>query len=322
MKIKKEYSALVLIIIALSIYLILQGKDSTHFELPEMAPPAGGDITKLEFSSGNGSVTLERSDDMWTILPGGYAADGSLVGKMISAVEGFDIVTLASESGNYSVYDLDEDGKIALEVFSGEKKVLSLEIGKRASTYRHTFVRIGGEPGVYQAKGDLRGAFELDVEKLRDKSVFRADKEMITAFSVDGEEGGFELRAGARPEDPDVQGQATSVPGSAGKVWQGPDGTPVDDVAAGRFLSSLADIRCDRFINDMEEGGLGDPVFSVSVTAGPADTLTIFGIREEGYPAVSSQNEYPFFLSKWKAEQIINGAKELRPAPAGDSGGE
>ena len=48
MKIKKEYVILVVIIVALSLYLILRDRDRTHYQLPTVSKIAGKDISKIE----------------------------------------------------------------------------------------------------------------------------------------------------------------------------------------------------------------------------------------------------------------------------------
>ncbi|MBN2184539.1 MAG: DUF4340 domain-containing protein [Candidatus Krumholzibacteriota bacterium] len=320
MKIKKEYSVLVLIILVLFTYLILRGTDRTHFELPGITPPSSGDISRLVFSSGKGSVTLERRDGLWRILPEEYIADRSLVEKMSAVVSGFSITTLASESGSYAVYDLEGDKKIKLDVYCGEEKALSFEIGKKASTNRHTFVRLDGKKGVYQVTGDFRSAFDLGLDRLRDKSVFNAEKDQITAIRIIGAEGPIEVIKSTDPRYAGVDARDAEEIDSGKSVWQTADGTPLEEGAVSRIVSSLSNIRCEGYIDGMTKGDLKDPVFSMIVYAGAADTLSIFETDEERYPAVSSQNEYPFFLPKWKAEQIIKGACGLLPADSEDPG--
>ena len=319
MKVKKEYSVLVLIILVLSAYLILRKADRTHYELPEITPPAGEDISKFVFSSGKETVILERTDDLWRILPEGYIADKSLVDRMSDAVAGFAITTLAAESSNYAVYDLEGDKKITLDVYCGEEAVLSFEVGKKASTNRHTFVRFNGKPGIYQVTGDFRSAFDLDKERLRDKAVLTVDKDQITALKIIGGEGTVEVLK--NPDPPAAGGESQErEPGvSAISEWQTAGGIPVEEGAVSRIVSALVNIRCDSYINDMTKDDLKDPVFSVIVYTGAAATLSIFEMKEDKYPAISSQNEYPFFLPKWKAEQIMKGAEDLLPLDIGDS---
>ncbi|MBN2069935.1 MAG: DUF4340 domain-containing protein [Candidatus Krumholzibacteriota bacterium] len=310
MKIKKEYSILILIIAVISVFLIARKKDRTHYELPGITPPASGEISKFVFSSAEDTVVLERNDDKWRILPEGYIADRSLVDRMIEAASGFSITTLVAESGNYATYDLEDDQKISLEVYSGEEKRLSVEVGKKASTNRHTFVRLEGRSEIYQAKGNIRNVFDQDREKLRDKTVFTVNKDEVVSLKVLKGSEPFDIIRNPGYIPPGTGDSGEEAPGSAGK-WQGGDGSVIDEATVSRIISSIASIRCDSYINDIKKDDFSVPVFSVTVNTGIAQTLSLYEGDEERYPAVSTQSEYPFFLSKWKAEQIIKGAEKL-----------
>ncbi len=319
MKVKKEYSVLVLIILVLSAYLILRKADRTHYELPEITPPAGEDISKFVFSSGQETVILERNDDIWRILPEGYIADKSLVDRMSEAVAGFSITTLAAESSNYALYDLEGDKKIILDVYCEEKAALSFEIGKKASTNRHTFVRFGEKPEIYQVKGDFRSVFNPDKGKLRDKTVLTIDKDQVTALKILSGKGPIEVMKNPDSPAANLNSQEGDPQAPGISEWQTAGGMSIDERAVTGIVSALTNIRCDSYINDMTKADLNDPVFSVIIHAGGAATLSIFEMSEDKYPAISSQNDYPFFLPKWKAEQIIKGAEELLPVDTGDS---
>jgi hypothetical protein len=50
MKVKKEYLILILIIAALSIYLLIRNSDRTLYQLPELDGLKQSDISKIEIS--------------------------------------------------------------------------------------------------------------------------------------------------------------------------------------------------------------------------------------------------------------------------------
>ena len=159
MRIKKEYAVLAAVIVALSLYLALRSKDRTHYSLPELTAPGRETIGRIVFSHGGSSVVLERSGDEWRIKPEGFKADKGSVDRMLDAIAGFSIGALVAESGNYAIYDLEGDKRIKLEAYSGAEVALAVDIGKTAPTQMHTFVRLEGRDGIYQAAGNIRNTW-------------------------------------------------------------------------------------------------------------------------------------------------------------------
>ena len=60
MKIKKEYIILVIIIIALSLYLILRNPNRTFYELPEIPSVSGKNISKIEIAKTKSAIVLNK----------------------------------------------------------------------------------------------------------------------------------------------------------------------------------------------------------------------------------------------------------------------
>lgn len=311
MTIKKEYIILAVIIISLSAYLILKSTDRTHYELPGIPAIGRETIDKIVFSSGGDTVTLERRDDTWIISPREYPADGNAVGRMLDAVGGFALTSLVSESGNYAVYDLGGEKRIELDVYSDTGEFLSIGIGKTASTYRHTYVQLEGEGGIYQAEGNLRTPFELDVSKLRDRVVMKFDRESVTAIGLEGSKGSlkFARTVSAPVGMPGQEGAA--APAQPVSLWQTADGKEAESKKIDQIVQALSSLRCDDFIEGRTTGDFTGPVYTLTVSAPEEITLFIYEPEDEKYPAVSSQNDYPFFLPKWRAEQLMKDPSEL-----------
>lgn len=307
MKIRKEYIVLAGIIVVLSLYLLLSSGDRTNYDLPEISPVTRGEITKMVFSLGGQSIVLERSDETWNIRPEGYRADMATVGRMLDAVEGFSINTLVAESGNYAVYDLEGDKRIKLEVYEGEGVVLALDIGKNASTNRHTFVRVEGDDRIYQAGNNMRGVFDIDMRRLRDKSVVTVDREQITGLTIVTSDGPLEISRGGMPGL--TPAAVDSVAAQA--AWLTGEGTAADEKVVDGMISSLSTLKCESYIEGRKKEEMADPIYTVMIKGTSSATLYIYGIEGEKYPATSSQNEYPFYLPRWTAEQIMKSPAEI-----------
>jgi len=84
---KKEYVILLAIIVALSLYLILHNPDRTRYELPVISEIAKTDISRIEISGQDATISLNRKDNKWYLVPEGYTADTDRVQDMIEIIE-------------------------------------------------------------------------------------------------------------------------------------------------------------------------------------------------------------------------------------------
>ena len=151
MKIKKEYIILLIIIIALSVYLVMRRGDRTLYELPEMPQVPQKEITRLEITRGKTVIDLTKKDDSWYIAPKEYPADAGKVKNMLDNIEKLTLTALVSESKNYNLYDLSGDAKINVKAWQGDSLKRDIDVGKTASSFRHTFVKTAGDDRVFHA---------------------------------------------------------------------------------------------------------------------------------------------------------------------------
>lgn len=316
MKFKKEYMVLAVIVVALILYILLKSTDKTHYELPELARIPSSDISKLVIHRPTGTLTLEKKGDQWKIEPEGYPADQSVVDRMLGAVEQFALTTLVSESKNYAQYDLSDDKEIVLEVFGDGESLLKLHIGKTASTYQHTFVRLEGDDKVYQARGNLRQPLEVEMDRLRDKVVAKVDRDLVTGITM---QSGGETLALQKYEEPPVplvaqEGDTASAESAPPPkpMWTAEDGREAQENVVNGILNTLANLRCTEYIEGESKEDFTDPSFTITVEGASPLTLQIFDKREDGkYPAVSSQNDYPFLLTEGVVKRLEKAPDEV-----------
>lgn len=311
MSIKKEYIALIVIILGLLIYILSKNTDRTHYDLPVLAAIEKADISKIVVSRASGEMTVERRDDRWLIQPQGFPADQAQIDRMLDAVSGIVLTSLVSESGNYPQYDLSDDKKITLEIAAGDKAGLKIDIGKPASTHRHTFVRLDNDSKVYQARNNIRQPFDIEVAALRDKNVSTFDREMVSAVSVRSAEGTLAL---SKPQLPpvDLTTDSTDTAAAPPPMWQTADGRAADEAMVDGVLAALSNLRCDGYLVGTTKDDYTAPIFSITVDGATPVTLDIFAQQaDKKYPAVSSRNDYPFLLAEWTVKRIMKTPKEL-----------
>lgn len=311
MKIKKEFLILGVVIIALVLYIVFKNPNRTHYTLPDLKPVNRADITRIVVTRPTGTLTLERSGEAWLIEPNGYPADQGQVDRMLDACSGIALTSLVSESGNYAQYDLTDAKKITLTFVTGSRDSMTLFVGKPASTYRHTFVRLENDDNVYQARDNLRQPFEVEANALRDKVVSHFDAELATAITITDAEDTLEVvKPQAPPPVLDTDSTGTAPPPTP--LWRTADGRAVDQTVVKGILSALANLRCNSYIEDSTRDDFTSPVFSISVEGDKPVKLDIYEQREDkNYAAVSSQNDYPFLLAEWSVKRIMKTPGEI-----------
>jgi hypothetical protein len=323
MKIKKEYIVLVAVILALSLYLVFRNPDRTHYELPKIPEIAGADISKIEISKQGSTIILNKKDNEWHIEPKGYLADVDKVKAMLDGMEKLTVTTLVSESENYNRYDLDDDKKITVKAWQGDALKRDLEVGKTASSFQHTFVKLSGDARVYHGQGNFRGQFDQTVEGLRDKTVLSFDRNEIQEIHITK---GKEVIALKRTEVPvevstsgkDDAKEAPAPEPQTKKVWQTAEGKEGDEAKIDRLLMTLSNLHCEKYVDDKKKEDFSEPVWTALLKGAKDYTLSIFSKKNKDandYPAISSQIDYPFLLPKWQADRLMKKPEDMLKKP-------
>jgi hypothetical protein len=316
MRIKKEYIILIGIIAALSMYLILRNPDRNHYQLPKIPEIAKTDISKIEISSQDTTLSLSKKDKQWHLEPEGYMADTNSVKNMLDIIEKLTVTALVSESKNYSRYNLDNRNKIAVKAWTGDRLMRDFEVGKAAASYRHTFVKLAGDDRVYHARENFRDRFGQTVDKLRDKSVLSFEQNDIgEIYIIKGEQETSFVRTEAPVEvSAGQEAGAEPAPSKPESQWKTPDGKEGDDTQLGRLLTALSSLRCEKYLDDLKKEDFSNPICILHLKGTEEYTLSIFPKTSEdakNYPAISSANDYPFLLPEWQADQLMKEPAEM-----------
>jgi hypothetical protein len=316
MIIKKEYAILAVVILALVGYLFVKQTNRLHYTLPTVPVITKNSIMRLELRKGNQQINLIKKEGVWFISPEEYPADAARMDRITGAITDFTLDTLASESKDYLRYDLTEDKKIAVQVFGEKGPVFSFAIGKRAATNRHTFVQIQGDARVFQAQGNFRSDFELGKQEFRDKNVLsfvRDTLESIT-FTEDGRT--LELKKTTAEKAGGVQEtKATGTGATPVTGWVDTTGREIAETAMNGLFSQLTEFQCESYLEGKKKEDFKDPILTIALQGEKGATLTIFeknNQNEKINPAISSGNNYPFFIQTYKIEMIRKALKEIR----------
>jgi len=317
MKVKKEYFILAGVMVALILYLVLHRSDRTHYKLPDITGVSGKQISKLEIVKADKTLVLNKKNNTWYIDPKGYPADSDKVKNMIDVIEKLTLTALVSESKNYVRYDLTDDKKLTVKAWNGKTLSREFDIGKAANTYQHTFVRLATDSNVYHARGDFRRKFNQTVDDLRDKTVLSYTQKDIRELTLTKDKKTITLtqnqiseQKGKKKDKPDT----TSEKPETTIVWQDADSKKVGKERINSLLSFLNRLQCETYITDEKKDDLKNPTYAVVVKGDKEYSLSVFAKKEKDaktYPAISSENEYPFLLSNSQVDTIKTKIHEL-----------
>ena len=311
MKIKKEYIILALVIIALTVYLVMRSSDRTHYQLPDIPQAAAKEISRLQITKGKASIVLNKKDNKWYIAPDEFPADANKVKNMLNAIEKFTLTALVSESKNYNLYDLDEEKKINVKAWQGENLRRDVDLGKTASSFRHTFVRPAGDERVFHARGNFKNNFDFSVDDLRDKLVLALSPADIQLIRVIKDQLTLTFSKSQAPvvvDNTKAEKKSDPAPGAKKSAWQAADGRPVEETAVNQLLNAVSDLRCEKFINDRQKEDFTSPLFTLQLKGAQEYSLSIFAKtadKDTDFPAVSSGSNYPFLLSGSQVDRIM-----------------
>ena len=317
MNVKKEYLILVVLIVGLSLYLVLHKRDKSHYQLPELPKVVKKDISKVEISKNDKTIVLNKKDNVWHIMPQGYPADASQVESMLDVIEKLSLTALVSESKDYERYNLDKDNKVMVKVWSGDTLSREFDIGKAATTFQHTFVKLGNDDRVYQARGNFRSKFDLNVDNLRDKIVLAFDPKDIQEMRISKGEKSivFSRQQTAHEITGSEEKKAQSSQDATEEVtWQSDDGERGDESQLNRVLTTLSQLRCEKYLDDRKKEDLADPIYVIDLKGIKEYSLSVFAKIDEtsnNYPATSSDNDYPFLLPSWQAKDLMKNPEEF-----------
>ena len=321
MKLKKEYIILALVIIALAAYLVTRTSDRTQYQLPDVPQVAAKEISKLQITREGAIIVVNKKDDKWYIAPEEFPADGNKIKDILNAIENLTLTALVSESKNYPLYDLDEEKKINVKAWQADNLRRDVDLGKTASSFRHTFVKPAGDERVFHARGNFRNNFDLTVDDLRDKRVLTLNPADIIQFQVIKDQQSLILNKTQAPvavESSQAKKQTEAAPQANKAEWQALDGRPVDEAVVQQILDIVSDLRCEKFISERGKDDFTSPLFTLRLKGGQDYSLSIFAKAAEkdtDYPAVSSGTNYPFLLSGSQVDKIMKDPIKAVKAP-------
>jgi len=320
MKSKKEYIILGIIIAALAAYLVLHKTDRTHYKLPVLAPLTNTDITSIKLTKGPETIELTKKDDNWLIDPEKYPANKDKIDAMVNTIKQLTLTAMVSEAGPYERFELGPENKITVRAGSDGNVVRTFDIGKAAPSNRHTFVKLPDDDRVYHARDNFRNKFDQTKDELRDKTVLSVERSQVQQVKITDKDGNTVLQMAQVPETADAGAEEASEEKQADEkaatpeniapkmVWQDADGNPVKESDVNNFFNNVSNLKCESYIVGKTKSDFTDPIYTITMTGAKTYTLSIFekiNKDDKDYPAISSENDYPFMLPGYKMDNMV-----------------
>lgn len=313
MKGKKELAILCFVIVVLIFYISSHKSGRTRYALPELKAIHADEISRMSIRKGDSEIIVQKENEHWLVGPRKYPADKTRISAMIQNMGAMRLSALASESENYALYELDDNKRIDVALYKGEEEIRRVGIGKPASSYRHTFVRISDDPRVYHAAGNFRNDFDTTISNLRDKKVMAISDDITQVVLRKGTDSLTIQRADTPMSgEPSKEGQKSSADqNEAPPRWKTDQGEAVKTAEVEQIINALSNFQCDGFIEDRTKDDFAAPEYSVTLTGAKAYTISFHDKKDGQYTALSSENAYPFLVSEWKAKRIMKDFKDL-----------
>lgn len=301
---KKEYLILVLLIFALSAYLVFKKDNQQNYTLPKIVKIEKGEIDRLIITRKNIPIELTKKKDTWGITDKNYAADMAAVNKLLDVTRNLKASGLISEKLDISRYELDDDHSVEVKAFKGKNLLLLFKIGKTAPSGNHTFIMLEGDTRIYQADQNFKNDFNTSVETLRDKQVLTFKNDAIKQITI--KKDGVSKILTAVPPKEDTKKDPVS--------WKLEDGSSPDKEALTNLLSSLSFLTCERFSDSLSKDDLEKkaPLLNIILENKPPIVLNLFEQKNgDTLVGTSSMSPYPFVLESYKEKDILSYADKL-----------
>jgi hypothetical protein len=156
------------------------------------------------------------------------------------------------------------------------------------------------------------------VEDLRDKQVLAFDTADIQKIQLMINGRSLVCTRLATPSAADQEPAVKSSSPKEEVVWENPEGGRCDEAKLNRLLATLSNLRCESYIDATKKGDLTDPMYRIELKGAKDYHLSIFAKAEgdeKGYPAISSENSYPFLLSEGRVKSLMKAPEEMLEKP-------
>jgi len=281
------FGIFIILLILVGINQIVKNKKGERTFKAELLNVTADQVTKMSlYTKGENyqEIALVKKGDRWNIEFKGstYAADRDLVQNMLDEITGIKPDRLvANKKESWSDYDVTDTTGVRVELYGDKKKLAEVYIGRfsynQTTRKPTTFVRMGGEKEIYAVEAYLSMTFSRDIKGLRDKSLFRGNRNDLTGITF------------TYPAD-------SSFSLSKEKTHWLVDGAPADSATAIQYLNSIAYLIGQNFRDDFNPNTFNGNVFQLILQRNNKPPVEIKAYADSaGMVFNSSENPETYF---------------------------
>lgn len=323
MHMKKNIIISIVVIVVLAGYLMINKLTTkTIVRLPDIKDP----ITELVLKKGEGVILIKQDGDSWKVNE--FEGDKNIIANMANKIKDLAVTDLVSDKPHYERYELDNDHAIRVQAKCSGQIVRDVYIGKKGSTYRHTYIRFEGDPKVYLAEDTLDSYFNKTVDELRNKDIVQLDTAKIEQVTLWYKGSMLTLNKTVvekKKEDTakqkDKQKDAKEEPIEKEEQWVCKEypTLKLDNDKVKEMLYTFDPLKAYSF-PDIDAKTITGKVASITVTVKDDSSqnkeeiiLTIHKEFENNrYLCTSSKSKYAFTLDEWRAKRIFKTINDLK----------
>ncbi len=281
---------LLLLVVAVVVVLRLPGEYSVS--------PGEGDllftydsvsVDRIDIVAPTGNIELRKEGSGW-MLTAPLRAPADIRGVEAAVGKGKSIKLSSLISSNpqkQELFQVDSTGTL-VRIYGAGAERAAFWIGKPGSPATDTYVRREGDTDVFLAEGMLGHFFSKPVRDWRDKAILSLTPEAIHSVRFH-------------------YGDTTFTLSMQDTVWR-VDDAPVKDDVVRSFLSSLATLQCDEFIDT--------PLPAIPPLLG---VLDVDGVQlgfhltpgNTMVTVITSRNTQVYEMYTWRAEQVLKRKKDF-----------
>ncbi len=286
----------ILVILGIATFLVLRrpGETSaTESEGRALFDYDSSAVDKVVIKTTGGTTVLEKVDGAWMITaPARYKADSVAVTNMVNQGKHLEVKALVSSNPEkQSVFVVDSSAPLITISEKGTERA-AFRIGKPSSSFTETFVRREGSNDVYLIPGFLTATFNRQAKDLRDKTIFRADRDQIKSIMYQ-------------------YGDTTFTVAFQDSLWR-VGNEPASDATVSGVLTSLSRLQAD----DMIDTAFVAPKLIATISVLGTQIRYYYDTKKASYFVQTSESPQWYSSQSWKALQVLKRKKDFVPSPA------
>jgi len=169
------------LLIALILQFALKAGDKVHtFELKD-------EPDTIAVTTPSETFTFVKENGVWYVGDKKYGTNESYVQSMIDSlmeVKVLDKVASASSEAVAARYELSDGKNIKVVASKDGKVVRTLNLGKAATASSQSYITVDDGKDIYLAGGNIKNAFDRELNYFRTRAVYQLDKESISAVTM------------------------------------------------------------------------------------------------------------------------------------------